>query len=177
MKQQFLVVTCIGSDRPGLVNELTKIILDAKANIVDSRMAVLGEDFAILMLVSGSWDTIAKLEGALSAHAKDNALALTTHRTEQKKQLPQAMPYIVDAVSVDTPGLVHHLAGFFSQRNINIEDLNTNHYAAPHTGTPMFAIHITIAIPANTHLSSLREDFFAFCDEMNIDAVLEPLKL
>ena len=176
MKQQLLVITCVGRDRPGLVDRLTKVILDAKGNLVDSRMTVLGEDFAILTLVSGNWDTIAKLEDSLADLAAKDDLSITTRRTEERETKSDAVPYGVDAVSVDSPGIVHHLAEFFAARNINIEELNTNRYAAPHTGTPMFSVHMAIAIPASQHLNTLREEFFSFCDEINLDAVLEPVK-
>lgn len=177
MKKQLLVITCIGNDRPGLVDKLTKVILDAKGNLVDSRMTVLGEDFAILTLVSGSWDTIAKLEAALDELADSENLSITTRRTEERESRTDAVPYGVDAVCVDAPGIVHNLAEFFAGRNINIEELTTNHYAAPHTGTPMFAVHMAISIPASLHLNTLREEFFNFCDELNLDAVLEPVKM
>ncbi|MCW8962295.1 MAG: glycine cleavage system protein R [Gammaproteobacteria bacterium] len=176
MKQQLLVITCVGSDRPGLVDQLTRVILDSKGNLVDSRMTVLGEDFAILTLVSGSWDTIAKLEDSLASMGEKENLTITTRRTEERQAKADAVPYGVDAVSVDSPGIVHNLAEFFAARNINIEELNTNRYAAPHTGTPMFAVHMAIAVPANLHLNTLREEFFSFCDEINLDAVLEPVK-
>jgi len=71
---------------------------------------------------------------------------------------------------------VHHLASFFSSRGINIEDMNTSSYAAPHTGTPMFAVRMTVGIPSNQQISALRDDFMEFCDTMNLDAVLEPSK-
>ena len=176
MKQQLLVITCVGTDRPGLVDQLTGVILDAKGNLVDSRMTVLGDDFAILTLVSGSWDTIAKLEDTLADMANRENLTITTRRTEEREAKSDAVPYGVDAVCVDAPGIVHHLADFFATRSINIEELNTNRYAAPHTGTPMFSVHMAIAIPASQHLNTLREDFFSFCDDINLDAVLEPVK-
>ena len=176
MKQQLLVITCVGRDRPGLVDQLTSVILEAKGNLVDSRMTVLGEDFAILTLVSGNWDTIAKLEDNLADLAEKEDLSITTRRTEEREQKSDAVPYGVDAVCVDSPGIVHNLAEFFASRKINIEELNTNRYAAPHTGTPMFSVHMAIAVPANQHLNTLREEFFSFCDEINLDAVLEPVK-
>lgn len=177
MKQQLLVITCVGADRPGLIDQLTRVILDAKGNLIDSRMTVLGEDFAILTLVSGSWDAIAKLENSLASMAKKEKLSITTRRTGERQVKTNAIPYGVEAICVDAPGIVQNLAGFFAARNINIEELNTHKYAAPHTGTPMFAVHITVAIPANLHLNMLREEFFSFCDEMNLDAVLEPIKI
>jgi glycine cleavage system transcriptional repressor len=40
----------------------------------------------------------------------------------------------------------------------------------------MFSVRIALGIPANVHIASLREEFMDFCDSMNIDAVLEPVK-
>jgi glycine cleavage system transcriptional repressor len=86
------------------------------------------------------------------------------------------MPYLVEVVALDHPGIVNSLANFFSDHHINIEDLDTGTYAAPHTGTQMFSVQMTIAIPAEMHIAALRDEFMDFCDTMNLDAVLEPMK-
>jgi glycine cleavage system transcriptional repressor len=52
----------------------------------------------------------------------------------------------------------------------------TSTYAAAHTGTPMFSVNMSVGIPSETHIASLRDDFMEFCDNLNLDAVLEPLK-
>ena len=90
------------------------------------------------------------------------------------EQQEETLPYGVEVVSLDHPGIVHRLANFFSQRNINIIDLNTTRYAAPHTGTSMFAVQMNIGVPAKTSIGELREEFLEFCDDMNLDAVMEP---
>ncbi len=172
----YLVLSALGKDHPGIVDQLTKLILDYDINIVDSRMTVLGGEFAILMMVEGNWNTLAKLENALPDLRKSLGLTIICERTEERQTSQDQMPYMVEVVALDHPGIVHHLAGFFSQRSINIEDLVTGSYAAPHTGTPMFSVHMTIGVPANLHIATLREEFMDFCDAMNLDAVLEPMK-
>ena len=47
---------------------------------------------------------------------------------------------------------------------------------AQQTGAPMVSLHMSLAIPASTHIATLREDFMILCDELNLDAVLEPIK-
>ena len=47
------------------------------------------------------------------------------------------------------------------------------------TGTELgldITLHMSLAIPASTHIATLREDFMILCDELNLDAVLEPIK-
>ena len=47
-----LVVTAVGRDRPGIVAELTAAVAACRANVADSRMALLGGEFALMMPVS-----------------------------------------------------------------------------------------------------------------------------
>ena len=56
---EFIVISAVGRDRPGVVHALTQTVLDCGGNIVESRMTALGQDFAMLLLVSGNWHTLA----------------------------------------------------------------------------------------------------------------------
>ena len=171
-----LVIAAVGEDRPGLVDELSGWILDSGCNIADSRMMVLGGEFAVLLLVSGNWNNLAKLEDQIEQIQTKLGMTLSVKRTEKKPRCGEFLPYVVDVVALDHPGIVHNLANFFSQRSINIQDLSTSSYAAAHTGTLMFSVHISLEVPAETHIASLREEFLDFCDHLNLDAVIEPLK-
>lgn len=177
-RQQYLVISALGEDRPGIVNDLSEQILQSGANILDSRMTRLGGEFAILMMVEGNWNAIAKLEHGLPSAQQTLGLTITTRRTrgETEPSGRQEMPYSVDVVSIDHPGIVNQLAGFFSRQNINIQDLYTDSYRAAHTGARMFSVTMTIGIPDSVNIARLRDEFLEFCDSLNLDAVLEPVK-
>lgn len=172
----YLVITAVGNDRPGIVNELTKLILDSGCNIADSRMTILGGEFALILLLSGNWNAIAKIEDMLPKVADSLGLNLTAKRTAPRPQQGNLLNYHVDALAIDQPGLVHRVTDFFSSRNINIESLNTDSYNAAHTGTPMFSISMTVNIPADQSLSQIREQYLDFCDTMNMDGMMEPVR-
>jgi glycine cleavage system transcriptional repressor len=40
----------------------------------------------------------------------------------------------------------------------------------------MFSIRLVINVPSRIHLGVLREEFMDFCDHLNLDAILEPVK-
>ncbi|UCE90235.1 MAG: glycine cleavage system protein R [Pseudomonadota bacterium] len=172
-----LVVSALGTDRPGIVTDLTEAVLANGCNIEDSRMTVLGGEFAVIMLITGQWNSIAKLEGALPTLQEQLQLTLTARRTAERAPLTNAIPYTVEVVAIDHPGIVHDLAEFFSARNINIHDLFTGSYHAAHTGTRMFSLNMTVEIPGDTHIAGLRDQFMEFCDQLNLDAVIEPIKV
>jgi len=175
-KNNYLVISALGKDKPGIVDRLSKAILDAECNIQDTRMAVLAGEFAILLAVDAPWDKLARLEAQLPELQKELGLTIITERSEPAEQTSRLLPYGVDVVALDQPGIVYNLASFFAERSINIEDMTTSSYAAAHTGTPMFAVRMTVGIPANIHIAALREEFMDFCDGLNLDAVLEPVK-
>jgi glycine cleavage system transcriptional repressor len=175
-KKTYLVMSALGKDRPGIVDQLSKTIFDLGCNIADSRMTVLGGEFAILLMVDGQWNQLAKLEDAIPELERRLALTVITRRTEERRPTGAQLPYAVDVVALDHPGIVYNLASFFSERGINIEDMTTTGYAAAHTGAPMFAVHMSVGIPAELHIAALRDEFMDFCDSMNLDAVLEPIK-
>lgn len=175
IKSNYLVISTIGTDQPGIVNKLAKTCSSNSCNIIDSRMTVLGGEFAVIMMVSGPWDSIAKLEKALPALSEELNLTTTVKHTKQRDSAP-SLAYTVSVVALDNPGIVHELAQFFSSQNINIDDLQTGTYSAPHTGTQMFNLDMSIRIPSNTHIATLRDEFMDFCDELNLDAMIEPLR-
>ncbi|MFQ5469809.1 MAG: glycine cleavage system protein R [Gammaproteobacteria bacterium] len=172
----YLVISALGEDRPGIVNKLSMAIYDSHCNIVDSRMSVLGGEFAIILMVSGNEKDISALEASLPDSQASLGLTIITRKTDQRRSQTNVVPYNAKAIAIDNPGIVYQIANFFSNRNINIENLSTESYAAPHTGTPMFALDLNVNIPSDINISDLREDFFTFCDELNIDAALEPMK-
>lgn len=175
-QKTYLVISALGKDHPGIVNALSKAVLEHGCNIEDSRMTVLGGEFAAILLVEGKWNTLAKVENALPELERQLGMTIISKRTGERATEANLLPYAVDVISMDHPGIVNNLAGFFAERNINIEDMSTSTYAAAHTGTPMFAVHITIGIPSDLHIAALREEFMDYCDGLNLDAVLEPLK-
>ena len=174
--EHHLVLTALTSDRPGIVDEIARAASETRCNISDSRMIVMGSEFALTMMVSGTWHSIAKFEAQLPVLAKRLDLQVLSKRTEKRQLQKPAMPYSVHVIALDNPGIVHEIANFFASQTINIEAMETSTYSAPHTGTQMFNLNMSIRIPADTHIASLRDDFMDFCDEMNLDAVLEPLR-
>lgn len=175
--QESLVITASGDDKIGLVEGFTRRIAESGCNIEESRMATLGGRFALLMRVTGNWDALAKLEARLSAVAQELGLSIIQQRTRAARHEKPLIPYAVEVAALDQPGIVNSLANFFARLHINIEALDTETYPAPHTGAPMFAVHMTLGIPADAHIATLRGDFLDYCDAQNLDATFEPIRL
>lgn len=174
--KQLIVLSAIGNDRSGVVNDISKVILDCGGNIEESRMSALGNEFAMLLLISGNWHTLTKLESELDKLTEAHALNVTIRKTAERNEKKDCMPYGIDVVALDQPGIVFNLANYFASRRIDIAELATRRYAAAHTGAAMFSVQMTVNIPSTEHLSQVRDEFMELCDQLNLDAIMEPVK-
>ena len=171
-----MVLSAVGPDRPGLVDELSHHVAESGCQVGDSRMAVLGGEFAVIMLISGNWNSVAKFENLVPRLQDTLGLQVQTKRTHEREDTAKVVPYAVEVVAIDRQGIVSDVANFFARRGINIEDVYTSTYPAPHTRTLMFSLHMTVGIPGEMSIAAVRGEFMDFCDDLNLDAVLAPVK-
>ncbi|WP_430390909.1 glycine cleavage system protein R [Dyella sp. 20L07] len=172
---QLLIQTLTPSPRTPLLT-LAKRIAEAGCNLADARVATLGPDTSLTLLATGAWDAVAKLETALSKLARDEDLRLVHYRTGPREHHSHLLPYLIEVISADRPGILVKIIDFFDRRDIVIEQLSSLRYQAMQTGAEMFQAQITIGIPAATHIAALRDDFLEFCDGLNLDAIMDPVK-
>ena len=155
---------------------LAKRIADAGCNLSESRVSTIGTEISLMLLASGAWDALAKLETSLTKLARDESLRLVHYRTGPRENSSHLLPYLVEVVAADRPGIVAHIVDFFTQHGISVEQLNSTRYRAMQTGAEMFQAQFTIGIPAEIHIAGLRDDFLELCDGLNLDAIMDPVK-
>lgn len=171
-----IAITLMGANRVGLIENFTKAVRDCGCSIGDSRMTVLGDRFTLMLLLTGPWDAIAKIESMLPRLEGQLQVKTLSQRAEPRKRHNNMMPYAIEVVAVDRLGIVHEITQFFTQREIGVEDMYSGSYTAAHTGTPMFSLHMTISVPTDVSIAGLRGEFMDFCDHLNLDAIMEPVK-
>ncbi len=172
--KEYLVVSVLGTDQPGIINKLSAVVNHHNCNIEDTRMAVLGGEFALLMLIQGDSKSVSSVARELPIKAEELGLTTQLKQTTPRTPKEASRPYQVRVVALDNPGIVKDIAGFFGEQSINIEEMHTSTYSAAHTGTQMFELNMVVNIPANTTISALKEQFIRFCDDRNLDATIEP---
>ena len=171
---QSLVITAIGEDRPGIVNDLTEVLLDARLNIEDSRMSLLGGEFAIILLVSGDASSVNTITADKDSLENKLGLSILIKPTSRREQADGSVRYTIRVEGMDNPGIVHKLAAYLSQQNINIVNLQTQKGHAPHTGSPVFSVNMLVDIPAAANLEQVDAGFTKVCNELNMDAEFTP---
>lgn len=146
--QRNFILTLTGPDRIGIVDEVTGLLLDRGGNVETSRMARLGGEFAILMLVSipeARFDGLD--EGLESLTARGYKVTTTRAERTYADAPPGWRPYRIQVHGADHEGIVHEVAHFLSRHGINIEAVDTETAPAPTSGVPLFSMTARIAVP------------------------------
>jgi glycine cleavage system transcriptional repressor len=170
------ILTALGSDRPGLVDEVSQFIFERGGNIEDSRMVNLRGHFAMMVLVGGDETALAKVRNELPAFAQAARLHAQLAPADANRPAVQpAMPYRLTATAMDQAGLVHRISHLLRTLDVNIESMDTQLSAAPITGAPTFEMELLMSVPRQTQISRLREQVGKLCDELNVDWQLAPM--
>ncbi len=170
----FFVLTAIGRDRVGIVDELASVLGRQGCNIEESRMAVLGREFAVILLASGPEGILDTLKGTENLES-ELGLHIEIRSTEAPGTGAAGRPYLIEAVSLDAPGIMHAVTAVLKETKVNIEEIFTETASAPWTGATMFQMKGTVILPADLNTASLREKLEKLEHERDIDIVLKPV--
>ena len=173
------VLTAVGPDRTGIVDELTGYLHEAGANLLDSRMVNLRGQFAVVLLMECP-DAAGgeRLATELPRVGERMGLRLTVaHQAPPAGRATPAaagVPYRLKTYSTDRPGIVHGVTHLLQQHGVNIEELETRQESAAFAGTPLFLLEMRLTVPPGVPLRKLRGELEALCDSINCDVDLEP---
>jgi len=171
--ESHLVLTAVGPDRPGLVNAISSLLHAAGANLEDSRMAILGGEFALILLLSGAADALERVKQAGAGLEARLGLHCLLKETSTPSAPGDHLLYRLRLTGVDRPGIVQAIAGLLASRGINLASLESRVTYAPESGTPMFVLEADLHVPSRIVLSELRSQLAATCEEENLDFTLE----
>src|SRR5206468_3083009 len=130
--ERHLVLSALGPDRPGLVAEVTHYVTERGGDIEDSRMADLGGELGVMLLVSGTPDEIGRIARETAQLEKATGLGIVTRDTKspEEHRKEQAIPCVVTCEALDNPGIVRAVSRALHELGLNIVSLETTSYEA-----------------------------------------------
>lgn len=175
---QHLVITAIGSDRAGVCNQVVQLVTQAGCNIIDSRIALFGNEFTLIMLVSGNTNSITRVESTLPLLGQQQDLITMMKRTSPHHQPHYAYSVEVYVESDDQLGLTEKFTHFFAERHIGMASLSaqTIHKSKLSTEHDQFHIAITAQVNADYNLMQLQEEFATLCQQLDVRGSLNFIK-
>lgn len=165
-----LVLTLTGPDRIGLVEGVTRLLLERGGNVATSRMARLGGEFAILMLVELPEAKAAGLGEAVEALLGTGYKLTVTDTAEGDEPGRAGWPtYQIEVSGADHEGIIHEVASYLSGRGINIESMDTETAPAPVTGAPLFLMSALVAVPPELDEDDWHDGLDEVADRQNVE--------
>jgi glycine cleavage system transcriptional repressor len=176
--RRWFILSAIGRDRPGLVAELATLALECDANLEDSRMTILGTDFAVILLCSSTDPATGdRLAVGAKRLERDHGLTILLRHLEGGPRSAVPAPgtrlYRVEAAGEDRAGIVAGICGVLAQRGVNIVELTTESRPGP-VGSPHYEMALRVEVPGDLGPRALREALEAEADRLVIDVALMP---
>jgi len=142
------LIAAAGLDRPGIVAEVTRALLDAGANLEDTSMTRLEDHFAMLLIVTTPHDlTGARMEELLAPARQRFALQLSVHPVDAREVAgPRGARWLVTVSGPDQTGIVHQVTGLLAGRAINVGSLSSRRLPGD-DGRPVFLMSIEAEVP------------------------------
>lgn len=78
IEQKFLVINAVGLDRPGIVSDITKLVVDQGGNVGESQASRLGSHFGLMMLVEIPTEKSEALQNAVKGMKEMNTTCYDT---------------------------------------------------------------------------------------------------
>ena len=173
MARTQLVMTALGEDRPGIVDTISKYVFENGGNIEDTRMTVLGSEFAMIMLISGAENSMEDIQRTVPQIEKAAGVSIIIKKTKIQSKSPNTVPYKITVACLDHPGVVHQISSLLASRQINIESMETAAYGAPLSGSQLFRFEAIVSLPSSMPVSSVRKELEKLADENNFDTRME----
>jgi glycine cleavage system regulatory protein len=165
-----LVLTVIGDDKPGIVEQIADQVLAAGGNWEESRMARLAGKFAGILRVSVD----AGQAEALSSRLNTSSLGLTVV-VEGAGEGPETefRTIRLDVLGNDHPGIIRDISRVLAQHGVNIEELETGVTSAPMSGETLFRARINVRTPPSVGLDWLRSRLESLASELMVDVTVD----
>lgn len=126
-RAKLFVVYGAGSDAVGLVQQITRPMAEAGANIVDMRQDVLHGLFTVFMLVDLAEATLSpeQFRALVSAIGEETGLSLAVDTYQPVPRRSDRRSLLVILVGGDKPGVIARTSALLSSYRVNIELMRT----------------------------------------------------
>lgn len=166
------IITFIGDDRPGLVEQVSSTIVASGGNWHESRLTQLGGKFAGLALVSLPTDSGGELEENLKSLSSSGLSVRVTPTVDVPGDVG-GRSIQLSIVGPDRLGIVSEISRALAGYQINVVEMDSAVSSAPMSAEMLFEASITAQVPQHTDMHELQESLEAIANQMTLDIHLE----
>lgn len=162
-----LVLTILGSDRPGLVGAIADTVAEHEGSWQESRMARMAGQFAGILRVECPVANREALESGLAQLEADGLHVSVAHESEAGEVLGPVIS--MEITGHDEPGIVKRIASTLSRLGVNVEELETSLESAPMAGHLLFCTRGKVKLPAGLTMEELVSSLEQVGSDLTVD--------
>jgi glycine cleavage system regulatory protein len=163
MKQ--LVLTLIGKDKAGLVEQLATIVSEHHGNWSASNLSHLAGFFAGILQIEVAAEHTEALTAALQQMPE---LDIHVHHGENTQLDEQKLLKFV-ITGNDRPGIVRELSSVIKHKGTNIVHFESSKQSAPNWGVPLFTAIATVELPNGLNKDEVINALEAIASDVVVD--------
>jgi len=175
-RMEWVAITVIGRDRPGIVANVSGVLYRHRSSIEELSQTVIRGQFAMILIASlGEEASVPVLKGELRDLSRDLDLDIDLRRLKPEDLIPyqsgETEPFIITARGKDRPGLVYGITELLAERGINITNLGAQ---VARLGQELEYIQVfEVDIPKNLDYGLLQEKIHQRGQEMGVSVDLQ----
>lgn len=162
-----VILSAIGSDRPGLTQALADAVYAAGGNWLESHLTRLAGKYVGAVLVELDADKLPALERGVQA-VDAAGLRVSIVPAEDVSEQARA-PLTIEVVGQDRPGIVREVTSVLARLGVNIDDLATGTENVAWSGEQLFRATARLTLPGDVNADQVSEALEAISGEIMVD--------
>ena len=162
------VITFIGDDRPGLVEQVSSVIENNQGSWHESRLSQLGGKFAGIVLVSLPSESGESLEAGLKA-LSSSGLSVRVTPSSSILEHGNYREITLTVMGPDRLGIVREISRALAERRINVVEMDSHVGSAAMSAEMIFKARIDAQIPQDTDMDDLHDTLDEIANHMTLE--------
>lgn len=162
---QAMVLSVVGKDKPGLIEQIAKCVNDADGNWLKSSFCHLSGHFAgfvEVMLPQQNHNTLVQ-----ACHTLSSLQITLVPAAVDDANKHQVLEIIV--TGNDRKGIISDISHKLTNLNVSIKEMDTKCDAAPNWGSPIFTAEMTLACDESMDIDDVKEALEQITDDLVVE--------
>ena len=167
------IISLTGANRVGVLAAVTTALDELRGNLWEASISVMQPFCSILLAADFPED---RTQEIVSDHIRDLCrpygveVRLSEPAADSGILTPPSNKYVLTVRGSDKPGMLRMLSGKLAELRVDIRNL----YAERCERDKSFSLELELAIPMSHDFARVSEQLFARCQEVGLNATLEP---
>jgi glycine cleavage system regulatory protein len=165
-----IIISVLGDDKPGLVDNLSSFIVKHGGDWIESRMSHLGGKFAGILSVNIADNNVkAFIDDVSTANIGLQVLCEVSDISE----ITEYNNYHIELTGQNRPGIIYNLTHVLAEFKANVEELTSEVIEAPMSGEELFIATINIHLPKQISELTIKKKIERIANEFVADIQLK----